>query len=114
MTIIAYLGSVSCSFPYLLRLSARIWFIDLYSRFVMSLCIPAMEMLLHAIIAGLLREDVKLFSPPGKNGTGRISRMKSASFWVMISRVALPIAFIIVALAIVLPGIINVVVLEYM
>ena len=32
----------------------------------------------------------------------------SASFWVMISRVILPVAYVVVALAIVLPGVINV------
>ena len=78
----------------------------------MSLCFPAIEMLLHAIIAGLLREDVKLFSPSDKKRNAMTGRMMSASFWVMISRVVLPIAFILVALAIVMPGVINVAVLE--
>ena len=32
----------------------------------MSLCIPAIEMILHTIIAELLRDDVKLFKVPDK------------------------------------------------
>ena len=81
-------------------------------RFVMSLCIPAIEMLLHAIIAGLLRDDVKLFKVSDKKGTARMGRWMSASFWVMISRVILPVAYVVVALAILLPGVVNVALLE--
>ena len=97
---------------------ATIWVsVILYSfpRFVMSLCIPAIEMLLHAIIAGLLREDVvRVFKVSDKMKASKKSgqRVMSAAFWVMVSRVVVPIAYVIVALAIVLPGVINVALLE--
>ena len=75
----------------------------------MSLTIPAIEMLLHAIIAGLQRNDV---STPVFKATEKMSmkrgRLRMTSFWVMISRVWLPIAYVVVALTILMPGIINV------
>ena len=76
----------------------------------MSLCIPAIEMLLHAIIAGLVRHDDKVFTV-SKTVPKRRPWM-TTSFWVKISRVGLPIAYVVVALAIVLPGVVNVAMLE--
>ena len=81
-------------------------------RFVMSLCIPAIEMLLHAIIAGLLRNDDKVFVIPNKMRVTKRRPWMTTSFWIKISRVGLPIAYIVVALAIVLPGVVNVALLE--
>ena len=81
-------------------------------RFVMSLCIPAIEMLLHVIIAGCLRDNVKLFKVSEKKGMAKTGPWMTASFWVMVSRVVVPMAYIVVALAIVLPGVINVALLE--
>ena len=98
---------------------ATIWvsvILNSFPRFVMSLCIPAIEMLLHAIIAGLLlREDVvRVFKVSDKMKASKTSgqRLTSAAFWVMVSRVVVPIAYVVVALAIVLPGVINVALLE--
>ena len=76
----------------------------------MSLCIPAIEMLLHTIIAELLCDDVKLFKVSDKKRADKktTGRLMSATFWIWTSRVILPVAYVVVALAIVLPGVINV------
>ena len=81
-------------------------------RFVMSLCIPAIEMLLHAIIAGLVRYDDKVFTVSNRMRVPKRRPWMTTSFWVKISRVGLPIAYVVVALAIVLPGVVNVAMLE--
>ena len=75
----------------------------------MSLTIPAIEMLLHAIIAGLQRDAVStpVFKASDKMSLKR-GRWRMASFWVMLSRVWLPIIYVVVALTILMPGIINV------
>ena len=80
----------------------------------MSLTIPAIEMLLHAIIAGLQREEVgtPVFRASEKMNAKK-QHWRTASFWVTISRVGLPIAYAVVALTILMPGIINVLALEY-
>ena len=82
----------------------------LQSRFVMSLCIPAIEMLLHTIIAELLCDDVKLFKASDKMRADKTAtrHIMSATFWTWTSRVILPVAYVVVALAIVLPGVLNV------
>ena len=84
----------------------------------MSLCIPAIEMLLHTIIAELPDDDandVRLFQGRGFKMVPKPTkgRMRSASFWRFILRVILPIIYILVALAIMLPGVVNVVMNEY-
>ena len=98
---------------------ATIWvsvILNSFPRFVMSLCIPAIEMLLHTIIAGLLlREDVVgVFKVSDKMKASKTSgqRVMRGAFWVMVSRVVVPMAYVVVALAIVLPGVINVALLE--
>ena len=75
----------------------------------MSLTIPAIEMLLHAIIAGLQRDNVStpVFKASDKMSVKR-GHWRTASFWVMISRVWVPIVYGVVALTILMPGIINV------
>ena len=83
----------------------------------MSLCIPAIEMLLHTIVAELPREDtddVKLFKVKGSKMAAKAKkgRMRRASFWIFILRAILPIAYVLVAMAILLPGVINVVLNE--
>ena len=88
------------------------------SRFVMSLCIPAIEMLLHTIIAELPDDDaneVRLFGARGSKMVPHATegRIRRASFWRFILRVILPIVYILVALAIILPGVINVLLNEY-
>ena len=77
-------------------------------RFVMSLCIPAIEMLLHAIIAGLVNNDDEVFQVSNKMRVPKRRHWMTTSFWVKISRVGLPITYVVVALAIVLPGVVNV------
>ena len=75
----------------------------------MSLCIPAIEMLLHTIIAELLCDNVKLFKVSDKIRADKTTRhIMSATFWIWTSRVILPVAYVVVALAIVLPGVLNV------
>ena len=83
-----------------------------HPRFVMSLCIPAIEMLLHAIIAGLMHDDDKVIMVSNKMRVPKRMPWMTPSFWVKISRVGLPITYAVLALAIVLPGVVNVALLE--
>ena len=71
----------------------------------MSLCVPMTQVLLHAIIDDLRGDDNK------------VSRMgqeidkkwwQKASSWITIARVGLPVTYVMVALAIVVPGILNI------
>ena len=69
----------------------------------MSLCVPMTQVLLHAIIDDL-REDNKVF----KMGQETAKKWyKKASSWTTIARVGLPVTYAVVALAIVVPGILN-------
>ena len=73
----------------------------------MSLCVPMTQVLLHAIIDDLRANDNKVF---------RVKEAKEkrwwekTSVWIKIARVGLPVAYMMVALAIVVPGIINIIV----
>ena len=78
----------------------------------MSLCIPAWEMLLHAIIAGLMSTDHDVLEVSNRMRVPKKRHWMTVSFWVRISRVGLPIIYLVVALAIVLPGVVNLALLE--
>ena len=77
------------------------------SRFIMSLCIPMTQVLLHTIIEHL-RAD--------KNKVHKMADMchqkwyKDTSVWIRMARVGLPVAYMLGACAIVVPGIANILV----
>ena len=71
----------------------------------MSLCIPMLQVLLHTIIDDLRTDDNKVF----KMGEETEERWwKKSSSWIIIARVGLPVTYVLVALAIVVPGILNI------
>ena len=71
----------------------------------MSLCVPMIQVLLHAIIDDLRDDDNKVY----KMGQETEKRWyKKATSWITFARVGLPVAYVVVALAIVVPGILNI------
>ena len=68
----------------------------------MSLCVPMAQVLLHAIIDDLRGDDKKMGEETEKKW------WKKASTWITIARVGLPVTYVLVALAIVVPGILNI------
>ena len=71
----------------------------------MSLCVPMTQVLLHAIIDDLRGDDNKVF----KMGEETEKKWwKKSSSWITIARVGLPVTYVMVALAIVVPGILNI------
>ena len=71
----------------------------------MSLCIPMLEVLLHTIIDELRVRNGNVFKMEEKVNVDKLWRTES--FWVMIARTWLPLAYMLVALGILVPGIIN-------
>ena len=72
----------------------------------MSLCVPMTQVLLHAIIDDLREDDNKLYYRRGQATEKKWYNM--ASSWTTIARVGLPLTYVVVALAIVVPGILNI------
>ena len=70
------------------------------SRFITNLCVPMIEVILHAIIDDLRgrenQEEVVMKS------------WKSIHGWITIAKIGLPVAYMMATLAIVVPGVINV------
>ena len=71
----------------------------------MSLCVPMIQVLLHAIIDKLRGEDSKIFKMTEEKEK---KWWKNCSVWITLARVGLPVAYVLVALAIVMPGILNI------
>ena len=71
----------------------------------MCLFVPMTQVLLHAIIDDLKSDDDKIFN---------IEQMtdkrwwKKVNVWITIARVGVPLSYVLVALAIVVPGILNI------
>ena len=63
------------------------------------------QVLLHAIIDDLRGEENKVYrmGPEGEK-----KWWKKASAWITIARVGLPVTYVLVALAIIVPGIYNI------
>ena len=74
-------------------------------RFILSLCIPMLEVMLHTIIDEVRVQNMRVFKV-GEEIDGD-KMWKKESFWVMISRIWLPTAYLFAALGILVPGIIN-------
>ena len=71
----------------------------------MSLCIPMVHVLLHAIIDELRDND-------SVSKMGRIEEKRwwnKASVWIKFARLGLQIVYMVVAFCIILPGILNIV-----
>ena len=81
-------------------------------RFVMSICIPALELFLHTV-RGILHSSENRVHKAFEKRHDNVKYWRKTSFWIKISRVWLPLGYLVVALAILLPGIINVTLLEY-
>ena len=73
-------------------------------RFIMCLCVPMIQVLLHAIIDDLRGDENKVFKMENVNEK---KWWKRSSVWITIARVGLPLTYMLGALAIVVPGIIN-------
>ena len=71
----------------------------------MSLCVPMIQVLLHAIIDELRGDDSKVFKMTEEKEK---KWWKNTSVWITLARVGLPVAYVLVALAIVMPGILNI------
>ena len=76
-------------------------------RFIMCLCVPMIQVLLHTIIDDLRDDENKVYKMENVNEK---KWWKKASVWITIARVGLPLTYMLGALAIVVPGIINMVV----
>ena len=71
----------------------------------MSPCVPMTQVLLHAIIDDLRENDNKVYKmqeEPEKKW------FKKASSWITIARLGLPVTYVLVALVIIVPGILNI------
>ena len=76
-----------------------------YFRFILSLCVPMTQVLLHSIIDDMGQKD---------NKDSRIGQetnekwWKKVSVWITIARVGLPVTYMLAALFIIMPGILNI------
>ena len=77
----------------------------------MSICIPALELFLHTVRASLHNKESMVYRAFDKRHD-MDKYWQKTSFWIRISRVWLPVAYFVTALAILLPGIINVTLLQ--
>ena len=76
-----------------------------FHRFIANLCIPMVEVLLHAIIDYTRGNDVKMFA------MAKMEELKfwnKSTFWVAVARVGVPVAYLLITLAIVIPGMFNI------
>ena len=74
-------------------------------RFILSLCIPMLEVLLHTIIDELRVRNAKVVKIEEKLYGHQ--RWKKEEFWIKVARKWLPIAYLTVALAILVSGIVH-------
>ena len=75
------------------------------SRFITNLCVPMIEVILHAIIDDLRGRENQVFKISEEIDMGW---WKSMTVWITIAKIGLPIAYMMASLAIVVPGVINV------
>ena len=82
-----------------------------FLRFITNLCVPMVVIILLAIIDNLRSNEnkVKTMIPktmiPVEEG---IKWWERASFWISIAKIGLPLAYMLVSLTIVMPGLINI------
>ena len=75
------------------------------SRFITNLCVPMIEVILHAIIDDLRGRETQVFKISEEIDMRWWKRM---TVWITIAKIGLPIAYMMASLAIVVPGVINV------
>ena len=75
------------------------------SRFITNLCVPMIEVILHAIIDDLRGRENQVFKISEEIDMRWWKRM---TVWITIAKIGLPIAYMMASLAIVVPGVINV------
>ena len=75
------------------------------SRFITNLCVPMIEVILHAIIDDLRGRENQVFKISEELDMRWWKRM---TVWITIAKIGLPIAYMMASLAIVVPGVINV------
>ena len=61
--------------------------------------------LFHTIIDHLEGNEVKVFK---KADERKIRWLTQGTFWIVVARIGIPVVYVIAALAIVLPGIVNI------
>ena len=76
-----------------------------FLRFIANLCIPMVEVLLHAIIDHTRGNDGRVFEAANME---EMRFWDKSAFWVAIARVGVPISYLLITSAIVVPGIINI------
>ena len=81
----------------------------LLHRFIACLCFPILEVLLHTIIDDLRNGEDKVEFMTAKY-KGDKKWWKRTSIWVKVARVGLPITYLLIALAILVPGILNLII----
>ena len=70
----------------------------------MSLCIPMVIVIIHTIIDHLQGNENRVYRMADEQDKKWLSRV---TFWNTVSRLGLPIAYILLALAIIIPGLVN-------
>ena len=76
-----------------------------YYRFILSLCVPMTQVLLHSIIDDVGGKDSK------DSRIGQVTNekwWKKVSVWITIARVGLPVTYMLAALVIIMPGILYI------
>ena len=80
----------------------------LFLRFIMNLCVPMVVIILLAIIDNLRGNEnlVKTMIPEDEY----LKWWDRASFWITIAKKGLPLAYMLLSLTVIMPGLINIVV----
>ena len=72
----------------------------------MNLCVPMIQVLLHSIIDDVRGNDDKVWRMG--QATNDEKWWKKAYVWITIARVGLPVTYVLFALVIIMPGILNI------
>ena len=78
-------------------------------RFIACLCFPILEVLLHTIIDDLRHGDDKVTFMTAKD-RGDKKWWRQTSLWIKFARIGMPITYLVIALAIFVPGILNLII----
>ena len=77
-------------------------------RFIVNLCVPMVEVVLLAVIDNLRNNENKVKRMVPEEEETKL--WERASFWIVVAKMGLPLAYMLVTLAIVMPGLINIVI----
>ena len=78
-------------------------------RFIACLCFPILEVLLHTIIDDMRSGDDKVGYMTATDN-GETKWWKKTSLWIKFARIGLPITYLVITLAILVPGILNLII----